>query len=134
MSLFERPPRLGRQSGFNSAAVAARASNQGGITFDVQGNVPINEGYAVSTIPKKYSEFKTKRPINAEDVAEYAYQKQELLRGGGNRLGLWRDDASNTNYYDVSTVVGSKAVAKNLARQNKQFASYDLKRNQEIRY
>jgi hypothetical protein len=104
----------------------------GGGTFDMNGhslaNTPL---YAVPLYPERTVVFP--REITAQDIETYIQKNADLLADPRNKMGSWRDTATNENILDVVVAIPDRRQAVELGKKYNQRAIFDLGAMREIR-
>jgi len=107
-----------------------RTLKVGGATIALSGKSP-KKGFALS--PYKSREAVIPRDqFKPEHVSKFVEQNKDLLDKPGHHIGTWHDKESGNVFLDISVVSSNLDQAKDLARQHKQLAIFDLKEGKEI--
>lgn len=107
--------------------VFARHSKTGGSSTYIKSGQDAagTNAYAVSTF--KQRELVVPGSLNQATVAAYIRANDDLLASDTYMLGTWYDADTNRSYLDVSQTTPDMRSALNLARENDQFAIFDLR-------
>ncbi len=103
----------------------------GGATWDIRGNKPVKEGFAVGAHPDR-TEIISGREVTQDDVRRYIERNYDLLTKQNKYVSTWVDPQSGATYLDVATVLDRKGAVE-LARRNGELAIFDIGAGREIR-
>lgn len=106
------------------------AQPDGGFTWSPVTGSP-DGGYALSIYKGREATFDVKS-VTPKDLASYAKSNWDLISKPGNYLGAWHNPDDGKLYLDVSTVVGTEAEARALAKEHSQLAYFDLKGGKSV--
>lgn len=102
----------------------------GGFSYDVRVGRYVTTGYAVSV--RKDLERILPGMATKTQIEGYIFDNAFEFREAGNVLGVWYDDANKQTWLDVSVVVPSEVLVRQLALEHNQVAYYDFDKRQVV--
>jgi hypothetical protein len=109
--------------------LADQANENGGFTYNPTADTMPETGFAVS-IFKNLEVKLDHNQLSAFDIVNYMTRNMTTLKNTSACLGGWKNEGRW--YLDISVVVGTKAEALTLAKENNQLAIFDLGRGESI--
>lgn len=124
----------GRWTGGAAEALAERAKEQGGDTFDPRSGDHPAKGYAVSVYKGREQTIDGKDKIDGQHIRDFVEKNKDLLDDPATKshVGSWYNPEDDKWYLDVSRVEPKLSDAAKLASDHQQLAIYDLKRGESI--
>jgi hypothetical protein len=118
-----------------SSAAEAIKSPDGGFTFNPGTGETATHGFAVGIHPELSQQFDVAQMSTPEvksTIANYAAKNSAVLAQPGNFMGGWHDPETGKGWLDVSKVVPTARMARNLSTTHDQISFYDMQRGESV--